>query len=99
MSKAAVLTEAEKELVSSIKIEIMRPICNYDDEKLLGLIKKAYGHKVGHWVDNHCDCCGKVAAFHVGRCGGSAYTEMYYSNYCPNCGAKMVEPPEGEDKE
>lgn len=50
--------------------------------------------KIGHWIDGHCDCCGKAMAFHIGRCGGNAYTEMFYSDYCPNCGVKM----ESEEK-
>ena len=45
--------------------------------------------KIGHWINNQngtftCDICG---------CNHSK------SNYCPNCGAKMVEPQESEDKE
>lgn len=30
-----------------------------------------------------CSCCGKAD---------------FYSNYCPDCGAKMVDPQESEDK-
>ena len=44
--------------------------------------------KTGHWIDvfGGCECseCGCL------ECG--------YSDYCPNCGSKMVEPQESEDK-
>ena len=46
--------------------------------------------KTGHWIDTDegfspCECseCGKV--------------EFKKSDYCPNCGAKMVEPQESEE--
>ena len=50
--------------------------------------------KTGHWIPSHipesildeCSECGF-------SCGAFTF------NYCPNCGAKMVEPQESEDKE
>jgi len=50
--------------------------------------------KTGHWMPSHipesildeCSECGF-------SCGAFTF------NYCPNCGAKMVEPQESEDKE
>jgi hypothetical protein len=52
--------------------------------------------KTGHWVgideypheDYECDNCGVIHTFIDG------HTAQY--NYCPNCGAKMVEPQESE---
>jgi hypothetical protein len=35
------MTEAEKELVASIKLELMRPIAFMNEEELLKLVKKA----------------------------------------------------------
>ena len=32
-------------------------------------------------------------------CGNCKTVVMDYDNYCPNCGARMVEPQESEDKE
>ena len=49
--------------------------------------------KTGHWDSRTCKCseCGYQITF-------SEYAERKYK-YCPNCGAKMVEPQESEDKE
>ena len=51
--------------------------------------------KIGHWINGdckggNCSICGEYYAF---------YPESGDFNYCPNCGAKMVEPQESEDKE
>jgi uncharacterized OB-fold protein len=40
--------------------------------------------KTGHWKHNKCDVCG-------------ASRPPLFNNYCPNCGAKMVEPQESEE--
>ena len=49
--------------------------------------------KTGHWDRRTCKCseCGYQITF-------SEYTEHKYK-YCPNCGTRMVEPQESEDKE
>ena len=41
--------------------------------------------KTGHWQNNACSNCG-------------IYNASAYKNWCPNCGAKMVEQQESEDK-
>ena len=54
--------------------------------------------KTGHWIDimvgdmpaQACDQCNTF--YPLAYTGGG-------HNYCPNCGAKMVEPQESEDKE
>ena len=58
--------------------------------KELDGLSVAIPNKVGHWIDTDegfspCECseCGKV--------------EFKKSDYCPNCGAKMVEPQESEE--
>ena len=48
--------------------------------------------KTGHWINGdckggNCSICGEYYAF---------YPESGDFNYCPNCGAKMVEPQETE---
>ena len=52
--------------------------------------------KQGHWKSRESD--GEVLPFYMryecSECGETADK----SNYCPNCGAKMVEPQESEDK-
>lgn len=44
--------------------------------------------KTGKWVKNeygtdHCSCCDYIPAY------DTAIDDIYYSPYCPNCGAKM----------
>ena len=51
--------------------------------------------KTGHWTDDgYCSCCNKQTL----PLDISGYASGYDS-FCPNCGAKMVEPQESEDKE
>ena len=58
------------------------------------LEKQGQEPKTGHWIPSHipesildeCSECGF-------SCGAFTF------NYCPNCGAKMVEPQEGSEKE
>ena len=52
--------------------------------------------KVGHWVDNHttCDKCGWQMIDDV-----MESPNIVFFNYCPACGARMIEPQESEDKE
>lgn len=51
--------------------------------------------KIGHWIylkhnKARCSECDDVVLI----------AQMYgNANYCPNCGARMVEPQESEDKE
>lgn len=59
--------------------------------------------KVGHWINkslssgcgirfvaSECTCCGRITFFDC--------DQLIY-NYCPHCGAKMVEPQESEEKD
>ena len=72
----------------------------YTDEIIEALEQEP---KTGHWIaqDIHnchsnfkCSECGYIHSFMHLYCKPTAdYT------YCPNCGAKMVEPQESEDKE
>jgi len=53
--------------------------------------------KSGKWIDREVydadrwKCCRW-------KCSECGRTELYKENFCPNCGAKMVEPQESEDK-
>lgn len=42
--------------------------------------------KTGHWIDEFGGC----------ECSECGYLEPGYSDYCPNCGARMAEPQESE---
>ena len=44
--------------------------------------------KTGHWIDDEFGGC---------ECSECGCLEGGYSDYCPNCGAKMVEPQESEE--
>ena len=66
--------------------------------------------KTGHWIEEeinewsrktYCSKCGESALLeyvHVGDIYyGSAKGVIKKTNYCPHCGAKMVEPQESEE--
>jgi len=65
--------------------------------------------KTGHWIGHreHCENLGLIpsglgAYKWCSNCDcGIDVREWHRNNYnyCPNCGAKMVEPQESEDKE
>ena len=44
--------------------------------------------RTGHWIDTFGGC----------KCSECDCLEAGYSNYCPNCGARMVEPQERSEK-
>ena len=50
--------------------------------------KELQERKTGKWVKDeygtdHCSCCDYIPAY------DTAIDDIYYSPYCPNCGAKM----------
>lgn len=47
--------------------------------------------KTGRWIDGKCDKCGNHAPYLA--IAASTYF-INYTDYCPNCGAKMIEPQE-----
>ena len=57
---------------------------------------KALEPKAGHWID--CDNSEDYSAdgYDCSVCGVNA---EYATSYCPNCGARMVEPQKSEDTE
>lgn len=51
--------------------------------------------KIGHWIVETGDReTGYGGCTMCSECSGEGYTEM---DYCPNCGAKMIEPQESEE--
>jgi len=81
------------------------PYIHYDD--VVKCIKgmpsvKPQEPKTGHWIgDKAYPICPKCNCNVIERyISCSDYAEMYKPmKYCPNCGAKMVEPQERSDKE
>lgn len=57
--------------------------------------------KTGHWIDRfptkECKC--SVCDFLICISNGSYIDMVGQMKYCPNCGAKMVEPQENEGEE
>lgn len=54
--------------------------------------------KTGHWIDDGFYAEGHShKAFHCSKCGHNVLGfKEDLSNYCPNCGARMIEPQESE---
>ena len=48
--------------------------------------------KTGHWIDHQED------RWIYAKCSECETVHDTQTNYCPNCGAKMVEPQERSDK-
>lgn len=67
--------------------------------------------KTGHWIDDNENEIGAQYGIHLYKCsecdeyanafvgGTEDWWDLEKPNYCPNCGARMVEPQESEDKE
>lgn len=55
--------------------------------------------KTGHWIDDGFYAEGHShKAFHCSKCGHNVLGfKEDLSNYCPNCGARMIEPQESEE--
>ena len=55
--------------------------------------------KVGHWVKVHPLQADDGGAYMCSCCGTGDWGIKGTENFCPNCGAKMVEPQESEVQE
>ena len=54
--------------------------------------------KTGCWIEERNDH-GEVTGWHCDKCyGDSGFTTTCKWAFCPNCGTKMIEPRESEDK-
>ena len=75
--------------------EVCRFLVSYMDI----LEKQSQEPKTGHWIEEINDY-GKVIGWHCDKCyEDSGFTTGCKWDFCPNCGAKMVEPQERSDKE
>lgn len=79
-----------------------RDVVNVDDiEDLPSVIPQS---KTGHWEWVRYDSNPNIGNWHCSECNMivcgaiTAANPVYAYNYCPNCGAKMVEPQESEGK-
>lgn len=53
--------------------------------------------KSGHWIEERDDY-GEVQGWHCSNCyEDTGFTTDCATEFCPNCGARMVEPQESED--
>ena len=55
--------------------------------------------KIGHWIMTGDYYTGAYGSLDYVRCSCCNYESLEEGNYCPNCGAKMVEPQESEGKD
>lgn len=75
--------------------------CDYDDNNyLIGTGRVDEAEEVapvryGRWVNGKCSECGCEPLRRVFRRGELIYSQSNIFNYCPNCGASMV----NEDEE
>ena len=74
-----------------------RDVVNVED--IEGLPPFTPQPKTGHWRAVYQGDC--IINYRCSECefGNTFGKNTYRMNYCPNCGAKMVEPQESEDKE
>lgn len=104
IGKAADLIEAQKkfefEMTPEEAIEELQNVlngeiaeygeegCEYTEKAFEMAFDALQERKAGKWVKDeygtdHCSCCDYIPAY------DTAIDDIYYSPYCPNCGAKM----------
>lgn len=52
--------------------------------------------KTGHWIMTHDYFTGAYESIDYVKCSCCGEDSLEAGDYCPNCGAKMVEPQESE---
>lgn len=55
--------------------------------------------KIGHWIMTRDYFTGAYESIDYVKCSCCGEDSLEMGDYCPNCGAKMIEPQESEDKE
>ena len=67
--------------------------CEYcSKDKCIYMTDNKIQPKMGYWINLY-------EGFSLFKCSKCETVEYKKSNYCPNCGAKMVEPKESEISE
>lgn len=64
-------------------------------------IKALEQQKAGHWISGHKETGALGITYTEKICSNCGWNHSLVipKNYCPNCGAKMIEPQESEDQE
>lgn len=52
--------------------------------------------KTGHWIMTHDYFTGAYESIYYVKCSICGEDSLEAGDYCPNCGAKMIEPQESE---
>ena len=55
--------------------------------------------KTGHWIRTGNYYTGAYGSIEYVKCSCCGEDSLEEGDFCPNCGAKMIEPQESEDKE
>lgn len=72
---------------------------DYLRKRINSLSPVASKPKTGHWIKVHPLQADDPGAYMCSCCEVGDWNLKGTENYCPNCGAKMVEPQEGDDIE
>ena len=86
ISRAKAIEEADKLCLETA----------YDNEKVIEMLNNLSPvtpkEKTGHWIR-----VTDKAGYLVWECDKCGWQQKFNTNFCPDCGAKMVEPQESED--
>ena len=87
------ITEMRDNNGTGTQQEVCKFLVNYMEI----LEKQMQEPKTGHWEYVQYDS-PNIGNYHCSECRETFPIDCSKWNYCPNCGAKMVEPQESEDK-
>ena len=94
ISKQTVLdTISELNAISFYEAQEDSKECYYAIRQAIKDLSPVKQESTGHWIKGKCDQCGGHAPF------WSMATTYYKSEYCPNCGCRMVKPQETKQPE